>query len=225
MAKFKVGQRVKIDRKDATITKTNAEGHWDYYYFKFDGDPRERGIHESEISANSSACNALKLEPFNPNSVRLGKSVWYKGREMTYKGKGGGKVHLVDLGGNRIDVPVFDRDLKMLADAYEYYHNDGVPMPNSRVCNSSNPVVRKAMNAVARNSDSQVFAAQAASYFKDAYGGIQGCITCLERLRDYGKPNGFTDKDAESGKKWADKVYDKVVRLSQMMKQGQINSI
>lgn len=152
MAKFKVGQRVKIDRKDATITKTNAEGHWDYYYFKFDGDPRERGIHESEISANSSACNALKLEPFNPNSVRLGKSVWYKGREMTYKGKGGGKVHLVDLGGNRIDVPVFDRDLKMLADAYEYYHNDGVPMPNFRVCNSSNPVVRKAMNAVAMNA-------------------------------------------------------------------------
>ena len=58
MAKFKVGQRVKIDRKDATITKTNAEGHWDYYYFKFDGDPRERGIHESEISANSRACNS-----------------------------------------------------------------------------------------------------------------------------------------------------------------------
>lgn len=58
MAKFKVGQRVKIDRKDATITKTNAEGHWDYYYFKFDGDPRERGIHESEIFANSSVCNS-----------------------------------------------------------------------------------------------------------------------------------------------------------------------
>lgn len=52
-AKFKVGQRVKIDRKDATITKTNAEGQWNYYYFKFDGDPRERGVFESEISANS----------------------------------------------------------------------------------------------------------------------------------------------------------------------------
>ena len=106
------------------------------------------------VFMNSRACNALKLEPFNPNSVRLGKSVWYKGREMTYKGKGGGKVHLVDLAGNRIDVPVFDRNLKMLADAYEYYHNDGVPMPNFRVCNSSNPVVRKAMNAVARNAKS-----------------------------------------------------------------------
>ena len=111
------------------------------------------------------------------------------------------------------------------AKGHAYEILEGKLSLNSRACNSSNPIVCKAMNAVARNSDSQVFAAQAASYFKDAYGGIQGCITCLERLRDYGKPNGFTDKDAESGKKWADKVYDKVVRLSQMMKQGQINSI
>lgn len=62
-AKFKVGQRVKIDRKDATITKTNAEGQWNYYYFKFDGDPRERGIFESEISANSRAQDADIREP------------------------------------------------------------------------------------------------------------------------------------------------------------------
>lgn len=155
---------------------------------------------------NSRACNALKLEPFNSNSVRLGKSVWYKGREMIYKGKGGGKVHLVDLGGNRIDVPVFDRDLKMLADAYEYYHNDGVPMPNSRACNS----VRG--NTKLKNID---------YWFAD---NGYGDDTLIRYVQSYKKNRciDFVDRYADTAAR--DKFYDAMYELTGIKNRWAFNS-
>lgn len=184
MAKFKVGQRVKIDRKDATITKTNAEGHWDYYYFKFDGDPRERGIHESEISANSSACkstNAARSPLYTGKArevidkITQGKYIGGAVGTVYYNPNGpfkwminsSGWVYVAQpsrlnvLGDHRFGWKVFRVEKDGMLKQTNYHDFDSIQEAQKafdelKSINSTNPVVIKALNAVVTNANFKV---------------------------------------------------------------------
>lgn len=81
---------------------------------------KQAGLPDGEVWTNAkrAAAKNARLVPFDRDAVKPGDSVWYKGREFEYKGMRGSRAELEDVfDGETEIVDVFDRDLKMAANA------------------------------------------------------------------------------------------------------------
>ena len=75
---------------------------------------------KNKVVANAlNAVRNARLVPFDRNKVKLGDTVWYRGREFEYRGtRGTSNVFLVDaFDGEDELVSLYDRNLKMAANA------------------------------------------------------------------------------------------------------------
>ena len=167
--------------------KDNSEDNREnYYWVDFPGRP---SLPESDLVANSRVCN---VEP-EPRVDGYGQEWYIRLKDGQVWRKRGTKEQMERLG-------------KWLADRIgtqvEFIQPTGL---NSRVCNSSNPVVRKAMNAAGQGTDIgntlvKEYRNYARSQIQDLIQKVGDAQSYLsqqsERLKDRAAERG-TDKDSE----------------------------
>jgi hypothetical protein len=109
---------------------------------------KQAGLPDGEVWTNAKrvAAKNARLVPFDRDAVKPGDSVWYKGREFEYKGMRGPRAELEDVfDGETEIVGIFDRDLKMAANAERVARN-----ANEWI---DDPKKKKAMDEIDKKAD------------------------------------------------------------------------
>lgn len=201
MAKFKVGDKVKLKRTGevGTVFRISTNfGFTNYWVKGLPGGPTNSPVYAEELLtlANSRVCNSVrgntKLKDidywFADNGYGDDTLSWYV---QPYK-----KDRCIDFVDRYADTAARDKFYDAM------YKLTGIKnrwAMNSRACNSTNQVVRKAMNPVAMNSVDAKDKEEMAKFFKEMTDAISKI--------------SWLDMEFESYKKWllnkAEKTQDK----------------
>lgn len=145
----KVGDRVRVVGALGTYIVTKVDGEWIEIKDADDGTLQDRVMARFAIPVKNAKRTARneRLVPFNRDAVKVGDSVWYKGREFEYKGSHGSLlVELEDVfNGEAEFVSPYDRNLKMAANARRTARN-----ANEWI---DDPKKKKAMDEIDKKAD------------------------------------------------------------------------